>query len=264
VSRIRFHIGAHKTATTHLQLTLAGSRLAPGTRYVPLKRLRVTLISPVRKGRPRLPWHRWYRGTWLFSDENILGTTEQALRLYPDPAKALRYFVDSGLSIFLCVRRYDSFLASAYGERLWRHPFRPFDPVVPVRRWPDVARDLQQALPGTPVFVWRYEDYGEHAKAIAQFYAGGSIEEFGPGLDEQPKTGFSARAVAELARYHSVRPTKAQVLALRQRFPAGDEFPRFDPWTPAQRGELAAMYEQDLHTLEQMVQLWRPAAATSS
>lgn len=261
MSRIRFHIGAHKTATTHLQLTLARCRLAPGTRYVPLKRLRRTLISPVRKGRPRLPWHRWYGGTWLFSDENVLGTTEQALMLYPDPAHALRYFLDSGLSIFLCVRRYDSFLASAYGERLWRHPFRPFVPEMPSRRWPDVVRDLQQTLPGAPVFVWCYEDYGDHARAIAQFYADGSIQAFGAELEEQPKTGFSARAVAELARFTDSRPSKSQVLELRRRFPVGPDHPRFDPWTPAQRRELATMYEQDLRVLVEMARLWRPAFA---
>jgi hypothetical protein len=264
MSDIRFHIGAHKTATTHLQMTLAGCAFAAGTRYVPLKRLRVTLTSPVRNGRPRIPWHRWHKGTWLFSDENILGTTENSLRMYPDPARDLRYFLDCGLSVFLCVRRYDTFLASAYGERLWRHRYRPFEAVPPARRWPDVLRDLQDGLPGVPVHVWRYEDYREHAAAIAQFYAGGAIEAFGPPLEEDPKSGFSARAVEAMARFSDRRPRKTQVLAIRSANPIGPNSPRFNPWSEAQQAELAAMYAADLEALAQMATLWTPTGDSSA
>lgn len=258
MTRIRFHIGAHKTATTHLQMTLARSRFMPGTRYVPLKRLRLTLTSPVRKRRPRLPWHRWHGGTWLFSDENIMGTTQNALRMYPGPAHALRYFLDCDLEIFLCVRRYDTFLASAYGERLWRHRYEPFSPELPARRWPEVVRDLQHGLPGVPVHVWRYEDYRDHAQAIMQHYADGAITEYGTPLEQDPKSGFSGRAVEELAHLPAARPAKAQVLRLRETYPISDEFPRFDPWEAGQRARLHAMYAEDLAELESIATLWRP------
>lgn len=264
MTHIRFHIGAHKTATTHLQMTLAGCTFAPGTRYVPLKRLRLTLTSPVRKRRPRLPWHRWHDGTWLFSDENILGTTEHAMRMYPDPAYALRYFLDCELAVFLCVRRYDTFLASAYGERLWRHPYRPFVPELPSRRWPHVVRDLRQDLPGVPLRIWQYEDYRDNAGAITQFYAGGAITDFGAPLRQDPKSGFSARAVAELARGGAARPEKAKVLRVRKEFPIGAEFPRFDPWSDDQRSRLHDMYREDLVELENLAELWNRLAPGGS
>lgn len=262
MATIRFHIGAHKTASTHLQMTLARARLREGTRYVPLRRLRRTLISPVRKHRPRLPWHRWYGGTWLFSDENVLGTTRDALQMYPDPARALRYFLDSGLSVFLCVRHYDTFLASAHSESLWRNPYRPFPAEPPQRRWPEVVSDLQRALPGVPVHLWCYEDYREHAQAVAQYFADGAIENFGAPLAEDPKSGFSARAVAEMTHFSKRRPRKAEVLALRARYPIGPDSPRFDPWTPAQRATMREMYEEDLLRLAGMVEFWRPGAGT--
>lgn len=264
MSTIRFHIGAHKTASTHLQMMLLSARLRAGTRYVPLKRLRRTLISPVRKRRPRLPWHRWYGGTWLFSDENVLDTTQAALRMYPEPARTLRYFLDCDLSLFLCVRRYDTFLASAYGEGLWRHRSRPFLSDLPQRRWPDVVSDLQRALPGVPVHLWCYEDYREHAHAVAQYYADGAIEAFGAPPVEHPKSGFSGRAVAEMAQFSARRPRKAEVLALRARYPIGPDAPRFDPWTPAQREQMREMYEEDLLRLAGMAELWRPGARTES
>ena len=264
MTRIRFHIGAHKTATTHLQMTLAGCRLAAGTCYVPLKRLRMTLTSPVRKRRPHLPWHRWYGGTWLFSDENILGTTEHSLRMYPDPAHALRHFLDCELSVFLCVRRYDTFLASAYGERLWRHPFRPFPGELPVRRWPDVVRDLQHDLPGVPLHLWRYEDYRNHAGQIMQYYAGNAIEQFGAPLQRDPKSGFSGRAVAELARRGGRRPWKSEVLQLREAFPISPEYPRFNPWSAEQQVRLEERYVEDLAVLGALADLWTPGREPSA
>lgn len=263
MTHIRFHIGAHKTASTHLQMTLARCAFRPGIRYVPLNFLRMTLTSPVRRRRPRLPWHRWYSGTWLFSDENILGTTENGLRMYHDPAHALRYFNDCGLSVFLCVRSYDTFLASAYGERLWRHPYRPFSRKLPVRRWPGLVRDLRHALPDAPIHIWRYEDYRAHFRAIAQFYTDNGIIAFGDPLKHNPKSGFSEQAVAEMSRFNRRRPRKYEVLRVREKFPIGPKYPRFNPWTDEQEAHLRGMYEKDLGVLEGMAVLWKPGAKST-
>lgn len=259
-TEIRFHVGAHKTATTHLQLTLAGCQLAPGTRYVPLKRLRLTLTSPVRKGRPRLPWHRWHDGRWLFSDENIIGTTLDSPLLYPDPARALRYFIDCRLSVFLCVRSYDTFLPAAYCERLWRSDPEPFVARLPARRWPDVVRDLRRDLPGVPVHAWRYEDYRDNAAEIIQSYAGGTVAAFGPPLQQDPKSGFSGRAVAEALHLGKVRQRRARVMQLREAYPVGPDYPRFNPWSDAEEARLQAMYAEDLDALAGLAELWTPAA----
>jgi hypothetical protein len=264
MTRIRFHIGAHKTATTHLQMTLAGCAFRSGMRYVPLNRLRMTLTSPVRKNRLHLPWHRWYDGTWLFSDENILGTTANGLHMYPDPAHALRYFRDCELRVFLCVRSYDTFLASAYGERLWRHPCQPFPGELPARRWTDMVADLQHGLPGIPIYIWRYEDYRAHARAIAQFYADDGITAFGEQLKQEPKSGFSGRAVSEMARFRRRRPRKFEVLRVRKKFPIGPDYPRFNPWTDEQEARLREMYKQDLAVLEGMATLWKPDTPTTA
>lgn len=258
MTRIRFHIGVHKTATTHLQMTLAGCRLANGTRYVPLKRLRRFLISPVRKGRPFLPWHRFYRGTWLFSDENILGNSSNVRRMYRRPAEALKYFADCDLELFMAIRSYESFLPSAWGERLWRHPFEPFEPVLPDRRWSEVVADLQAALPGVPIHMWRYEDYRDHAEDIIQRYAGGAVESFPPPLASPPKSGFSADAIAELSRYSGSYPGRRPIVRARKRYPVGAEHPRFDLWSDEQKRSLKAMYAEDVEALKQRVDFWTP------
>lgn len=258
MTRIRFHIGAHKTATTHLQMTLAGCQLVPGTRYVPLKRLRRLLTSPVRKGRPFLPWHRWYRGTWLLSDENILGNSSNVRRMYVEPGRALKYFSDCQLELFMAIRSYDSFLPSAWAERLWRHPFEHFEPVIPERRWTDVIADLQAALPGVAIHVWRHEDYRDHAEAIIDAYAGGAIRTFPQRPPGRPKRGFSARAIAHLSLYEGSHPGKLRIRQIHQRYPIGPEYPRFDPWSELQRAKLKAMYAEDVETLKDRVRFWQP------
>jgi len=258
MTRIRFHIGAHKTATTHLQMTLARCRLAPGTRYVPLKRLRRLLTSPVRKNRPFLPWHRWYGGTWLFSDENILGNSSNVQRMYRSPAASLKYFADCELELFMAIRSYDTFLPSAWGERLWRHRFEPFEPVIPTRRWSDVIADLQSALPGVPIHVWRYEDYRSHAESIIRFYAGDAVQSFAPELGDRPKSGFSASAVAELNRFDGHYPGRRRIRQIRQRYPVGEAHPRFDPWSDDQKAVLQVMYAEDVAVLKEHVYFWTP------
>lgn len=258
MTRIRFHIGVHKTASTHLQMTLAGCRLAKGSRYVPLKRLRRFLISPVRKGRPFLPWHRFYRGTWLFSDENILGNSADVQRMYRRPAEALRYFTDGDLELFMAIRSYDSFLPSAWGERLWRHSFEPFEPTLPDRRWTDVVADLQAALPGVPIHMWRYEDYRDHANEIIRFYAAEAVESFPPPLASPPKSGFSAKAIAELSQYAGTYPGRRRIRRARERYPVGPEYPRFDPWSDEQKRKLQAMYAEDIEALKERVHFWLP------
>lgn len=257
MTTIRFHVGAHKTASTHLQMMLSRCSFETGTRHVPLKRLRHTLITPVRKSRPRLPWHRWYKGTWLFSDENVLGTSANGLLIYPEPAKALRYFLDCRLSVFLCIRAYDTFLTSAWGERLWHHPFQPFVARPPQRRWADLVRDLQQALPGTPIHVWQYEDYREHARQIAQFFAGGAITDFGPPVETSPKSGFSGQAVQALSDCQGKRAGKSRILRAREQFPVSDRYPRFDPWSDALKAELSEMYTEDLRVIADIADLWQ-------
>lgn len=258
MTKIRFHIGVHKTATTHLQMTLGGCRLAPGTRYVPLKRLRRFLISPVRKGRPRLPWHRWYGGTWLFSDENVLGGSASVRRMYPQPAAALKYFTDCDLQIFMAVRSYETFLPSAWGERLWRHRFEPFEARLPQRRWPHVVTELQAELPGVPIHIWRYEDYQAHPDAIIRFYAADAITEFPPPMAERPKSGFSARAIAHLERHAGSYPGRKRIRQARERFPVGPAYPRFDPWSEEQKTALRAMYAEDIEQLRRCASVWQP------
>jgi len=262
--KIRFHIGAHKTATTHQQQVLGSSSFHPGTRFVPLSLLRRTLTSPVRRSRPHLPWHRWYNGVWLLSDENMLGTTADALAIYPEAAPALRHFLDCDLQVFLSVRRYDNFLASAYGERLWRHPFRPFPGSLPTRRWPDLVRDLQQQVPGVPIAVWQYEHYRQHQSDIMQFYAGQSIECLGKSRDSAPKSAFSTAAVNAMTTFSEIRPRRHQVERIRDRYPVDAQNPPFDPWTPAQRQQLHEWYNEDLLQLAGMVELWQPPAKQQS
>lgn len=121
-----------------------------------------------------------------------------------------------------------------------------------------MVADLQSDLPGVPIHVWRYEDYRAHSEAILRFYTEDAIERFAPPMQGRPKSGFSGRAVAELERHAGSKVGKRRLRAIRERFPVSREYPRFDPWSEAQKRRLGEMYAEDLAELEQRVDLWQP------
>ncbi|MEO0682051.1 MAG: hypothetical protein AAF192_16730, partial [Pseudomonadota bacterium] len=141
VASWRIHLGAHKTATTHLQGALAARRkdlLRAGVEYVPLHRMRKAQVQSLRKrldgegaGRPArraaliealLP-NGPRRAAVALSDENLIGIPMTLLRrgLYPKAGRAVRFLsslADDGaeLRLFLATRSLDTLLPSTYAE----------------------------------------------------------------------------------------------------------------------------------------------------
>lgn len=185
------HVGAHKTATTHLQLSLAAQRAAlrkAGVRFFGPSQLRTedapgplsAVLNPqadparVEAWRERLEsWLCNARRT-LLSEENLPGTFTPELlfgpqdMVYPQAAPRLeRLMVLAGghpATLLLGVRHPLDFVTSAYGMRL-NGDQRPglaryLGDFSPQRiRWSDLAGRLL-AVPGVErLVVWRFEDY---------------------------------------------------------------------------------------------------------
>lgn len=153
----RIHIGAHKTATTHLQETLTVVRpalAARGVDYVPNPLLRERRFARTLWGRRLLarlplvgPRHmretleavvtplRLGPETVVLSEENILGIPDHILRVpfYPQAALTIARLATLGtgagadLVLFLSIRGYDTLLPSAYAESLKFRPPRRID-----------------------------------------------------------------------------------------------------------------------------------------
>ena len=197
----RIHIGAHKTATTHVQETLALMRpelVAQGVDFIPNLLLRQGGIA-VALGRKRL-WKRVppLRGPMVrrvlaehldplragptrmvFSEEKLIGGSQHVFSepIYPQVQRVTALLATlaprSRVTLYLSIRSFDTQLPSAYVQELKVMPV-PGGGFEAIRRrvlarppsWFDMVRRIRAAAPGVPLKVWRQEDYRDHAPAI--------------------------------------------------------------------------------------------------
>lgn len=208
VTQWRIHVGAHKTATTHLQETLSTVRADLADRGVdfiptlplvreqrfaevlwqrrPIARLPIlgpvamrdaieTAVEPVRIG-PEVV---------VLSEENILGLPRDILAtpFYPQAAQRVGRLASLGLRadlrLFLSIRSYDRLLPSAYAEAL-KHASPPPGGFAAVRSrllaappsWFELVERIRAAAPGVPLRIWRQEDYRANDRAIMEGLCG--------------------------------------------------------------------------------------------
>ena len=164
---IRIHLGAHKTASTYLQETLAlniNARAAAGLVYTPRADFRPfasTMINQ-RKVRQYSRFAKFKARLFepgadviaqmqeLFaipydvtvSEENLLGEAQDCFAgaLYPHAATYLndlaKSLPDHSVEIFMAVRSYPTFLSSLYAEGLKNGMILP----------PEKAREMQEVM----------------------------------------------------------------------------------------------------------------------
>jgi len=221
----RIHLGAHKTATTHLQDLLAAMRPAlaeQGVDFLPHPQIRDVLRPTWQRGRRPIPLRMRAAARGLgrlrggpprvaLSEENLLGYPHDAFSdpVYPH-AGWLRRFrrLTRGAerALFLSIRSYDGFLVSAFYEHMrfapnagallaaMRARLRARPP-----SWPDLLARLRRIFPGSPFRIWRYEDYARAPLPIVNAYLGLSLERL-PTLERPEQTvSPSAAAIAHCA-----------------------------------------------------------------
>ncbi|MFC7702970.1 hypothetical protein ACFQXB_02035 [Plastorhodobacter daqingensis] len=281
--RVVLHVGAHKTATTHLQQSIdahAAALAADGVLFLGPRALRRDDDLPLQR---ILNWPgplgplravvapgfaamcRTRRHVFL-SEENMLGFAygDGQIRddmLYPDATHRLRKVLTAldlrDTEVLLAVRDPAYLLVSAYGQRLLVGDFLPFDVFaagvdVASLRWSDlVARLLPIARIGS-VTIWRYEDYPEVFPAVLRR----ALPEPWPGkiapLPEASHAGLSQRAFAQLQRWHEEGggPDHAHpALVARAMFPKSATDPGIAPLSPHVLARSARAYARDLDAL---------------
>jgi hypothetical protein len=278
----RIHVGAHKTATTHLQETLTLIRpdlAARGIDYLPNPLIRHQKLSwTLWRRRPiaRLPLigpahMRDAIETTLdplrigpeivaLSEENILGVPHQILEptFYPQADQSLSRLSSLGLrahlELFLSIRSYDALLPSAYVESL-KHGTAPRGGFGSVRErllavppsWYDLVARIRAAAPGVRLQIWRQEDYRANAQAIMETFCGCPLGQLPEVSDPTWTRSPSATAVAEAERLPADLPRAERLARVMEIFggsePDGD---RFSPFSDVERRQLRARYDADL------------------
>jgi hypothetical protein len=284
----RIHIGAHKTATTHIQNTLY--RLRPilqqhGITFLPHDDLRARLGKVMQKSR----WHyvlgNWSRqlilqrrilgqesaqDTVLLSEENILGGALDILATapYQGVSKRLNFIrclaSHAPTTVFLSIRSFDRVLPGSYTTGLSNRPAEAIQAREILQTalgnwtpsWIGIIERIQEAIPNTPLCIWTQEDYRHHPKTILSALCGITIENLPHIPPSRSNLTPSLAAVEEIERlFHeehgqtgSWKGTTKDICTSR---PVAENNPRYTFLTDTQITRLQEQYRKDLEIITQ-------------
>ena len=275
------HVGAHKTASTHLQKSLLQHRDALarlGCCYIGPDLLRHDLALPsldrpieavTRRLRPLadyLATHPAQRT--LISDENILSRPQDAFgqppaQLYPAAALRIHQLL-AGLgledvTVALALRNPLDFLVSLHGHMAMAGKMMGFEAFVDgldplALRWSDLVARIA-ALPAVArVLLWRVEDYPVLAEPIAGALLGDvRLGSWFQDATTPRLTGVSAQALAHAQALVRADPALAHKRAVRRammRFPKSASCPALTPFAPEVVARAGTQYHADWAELQ--------------
>ena len=269
---VAFHIGVHKTATSHLQKSLLAVRdelAAQGVRYLGPDQLRQpgqTVVKAMRAisadvlGSDQAALHHL-----LLSEENYIGIPKinrhsPLRRHYPKAAtrlEAAARALGRDIDIFMAIRRPTGFLNAVYSQKLaagqlcTMAQYRYLSPLGAVD-WRDLVSRMR-AVPGVGrLVVWCYEDYAAHFATICEGLVGTAAAGSVKPLDRRVNSSLSAAAIAELI--HRQRMGEGAPLHddVRYLLPVEEGYPRIDAYSPAEHAAGDAAYRDQIAAIGAM------------
>lgn len=278
------HIGAHKTATTHLQLALQSVRTE-------LRELGVGIYGPsqlrgdglslaerfalphaksdtVRSDDPAGEWRKMSDGCTrvVLSEENFTGVLNRAgakmqLPFYANAVERIAglasVIAPDGVDVFLSIRAPATFLNSIYsqvlmsGGRVRPETFKSKNALTSVN-WPNYIDQLTRIQALRSLIVWPYEDYEAHFARIVALMVGDLPSKLVRWQPDFAHRGLSSRAVAEILDLDPEKRSPRQSKLLKSRFPASDDFPPFDLFTGEDHARSGVIYADQIKLIEQM------------
>ena len=276
---VAFHIGAHKTATSHLQRCLlngSAALAAKGVHYYGPEYFRqpghsINAIFGLRGGSEaketatqRLKELAQNGHRVVLCEENFIGPLNDPrgqglLQRYPDAGPkvaALAEALGQEIDVFLAVRRPTDYLNSGYCQMLLGGNVRPFaayrdaNPATSVD-WPAVVAGLRAAKGVVQVTVWRHEDYMQVFDQIAAGLVGQDAAPCVPQIPRKRNVGLSEAAVARLHEEAPLADPK-RGYEVRGALPIADDMPRFDGFTTQEHAQSANVYGDQMDRITQM------------
>lgn len=269
---LRLHIGAHKTATTHLQDNLAAQErqiLSHGWTYVPrpfIRRsglLRAVFANALQAEKrrslaemlvlpPQLPRR------FILSEEDILGSSADLLTgLYPHARPRLEAWAaiapPGAAEVFLAIRDYAGLLPSAYSQALRDgSPVPPFaaclDPwITGTLSWVSLVETAIAVFGPGRLTVWTTEHYLANPAAVLSAFAGMALAEARPGAPSA-----TSRLSAETVRALEQLPPAARREAAARLAAEATPGTRFDPLPAHQKALLAGLYREDVARIRKL------------
>jgi hypothetical protein len=277
--KLHVHVGVHKTATTYLQGLFTKNKRSlnrAGVGAMALGQFRPFFTRNLmqhRVGEFRIEHHldKFFEGGapddvrgLILSDENLIGLCNDLIatgkayqRAEPRLERARGLLAGHQVTLFMAIRSYDDFTASAYCEAM-RHTqqFATFDSFrarfdLETLRWPKLIRRLQAALKPADVKIWRFEDFRGHEDSVLKAIAFGA--DAGAKTEEAKveRPSFSGPAVSILEMISTrLGPSAAAQLVgpVSDILPKGTgngHYPSFAPWEVDDRRAMASLYDED-------------------
>ena len=277
--KIVLHIGAHKTATTHLQQSIEASRgelLSQGIRYFGPKQLRGD--NPTFVQRFNLPGAKAIGMDYFeaygemiedghrlaVSEENIVGSvlTRQgkvAEPIYPRTEERLadlaKKIAPQGLDICLGIRQPTTYLNSAFGQHLmsggtlplkkfiWKNPPRIVD-------WAGYAARIAAVEGVRSLTVWRYEDYRHIFPQIIAALLGERALPLVKPLERIVHQGISQEAASQMEMLREDGVTDNVWNKLRAAFPVSPQNPPLNAFGPIEHTTSRVGYALQMRKIE--------------
>ena len=279
----RVHIGAHKTATTHLQDVLEACRpslLAGGVDFIPrhqsrllrfhnhtgrgnwrlmaggmpMRRRMAAMIEPYRSG----------PGTVILSDENIPGLATALLGgpFYPQAEERLQPFAALAravpVTLFVSIRSPDTLLPSAYAQVLRSRPMPGgFEPIrrqalADPPRWQPFIDRLSRAVPDAHIKFWRFETYRQHDRAILSRFTGVDLPELPPIEAPSSTRSPSAEAMARIEALDPKPTPEAYAAAVAQIIDTDTGADQYAPFSAVETECLRKAHEADIENIRRL------------
>ncbi len=280
----RIHLGADKTATTHVQEILALMRpqlAARGIDFLPNDLVRKSGLAKAlgaRRASTRLPLVRGRvvrglmarhldplragPGAIVLSEEKFLGGSQHVFAdpLYPQAGRIARLLASlagrAEVVFFLSIRSFEQQLPSAYVQELKFLPpleggFENIKARVLARppSWFDLVRRIRAAAPEIPLRIWRQEDYRANAGAILAALCGREIGPL-PAIEDPPWTKSpDLAAIREAEALPPDMPRDDRRIRALEIFADSGAGARFEPFAEEERRRLQAAYAADLERI---------------
>ncbi|MCF2905711.1 hypothetical protein L0666_11995 [Octadecabacter sp. CECT 8868] len=280
---ISFHIGAHKTASSHLQNVLYKNRglLADegirlfGPRYLRMRGRNLAAMfdtswsespTPRRTPKQQLQFLTKTRKHLLLSEENFVGNLADSRGrvvrpLYPAAAQRLTEVVEKWspipVDLFLAVRDPAAYLASAYSQAMFggvhvrprqyrlRNDWREID-------WAEYVERLRSVTRVGQIYIWRQEDYEQVLpQVLCRMLRWDDSSRIEP-IHNRVHQGLSVTAVQKTIEAASEGQVGNLARDARRAYPVGDHHKQFQLYNASILRRAAEVYATQMARIEQL------------
>lgn len=275
---ITLYLGAHKTATTHLQGILHANRERLADRGIKL-----SMPGDVRKewlpaffhycshkddaSRAKIDELAPDKGTWLLTEENIAGVSNDFTHksgIYPHVGARLKClrkaWPDSEMRLFFSLRSYETFYRSAYSEVVRNRGYIPFDQFYDEERfrgnsWVETVRQFIEVIPQEKITLWRYEDFRQLVPSILRSMTGIENTEamIAAYHAETTRPSLSQKTIDILDSLYPVlerKESKKLVERINEAYPVSKGYASLRTFSDEQEKVFRKQYEEDVERIK--------------